>query len=411
MLFEESIFRQHRRTLITPSRSAPAFSTFYRSASSGNGWSSPASSSSSLSSASEEPASRRSSPPKFSHNARVAVGLVPAAAVLLDLGGTPVITVLMVGLMVAYVLYTMQMKSAAFSGVWLSLLAVQIAFYFSSSVSFPSLSLTSLALLLCVEINFQIGVWVSLQFCWINIENLSTLIAFERLLFACLPVTAPAILSWAVVSAIGMTNAAFYHMVFSCILYWLFSLPRPSSFKSKHEAENQILGSLESCLHALHLLFGPLFFHLSSHHSTIFSSFSSICEPVLLFFIPFLFMLYASTREALWWVTQNADFMHRVRVLNGAAGMMVVMTCLGFKVFFHSCERFLHVPPPLNYVLVTVLMFGGASAVGSYALGLTKDPVGSAAFTVLMVLASAAGAIIMGFPLLVSGYVFQDSNI
>ncbi|CAA6663960.1 unnamed protein product [Spirodela intermedia] len=410
MMLDESISRQ--RAFAATSMSAPAFLTFAsrdsdQNLSSGAGWPSPPSSSSS---SSRNPSSRLQAPNSFSHNGRIAIALVPAAAFLLDLGGSVVLYLLIVGLMISYILDSLRLKMASFFAVWFSLLISQIAFFFASSVSFPSLPLTGLALFLCAETNFLIGVWASLQFRWIQIENPSIVIALERLLFSCVPIVAPALFSWAVVSAVGMSNAAFYYMIFACLFYWIFSLPRPSSFKTKHEAENQIIGSLESCLHTLHLLFVPLCFRIASHYSIAFSSFSSVCDLLLLFFIPFLFQLYASTRGALWWVTKDDYQLHSIRVVNGAVAMVVVTVCLEIRVVFHSFGRYLHAPPPLNYILVTVVMLGSSSAGGAYILGLVGDAFSSMAFTVLLVLISGAGAIVIGFPKLfiavplISGY-------
>jgi len=60
------------------------------------------------------------------------------------------------------------------------------------------------------------------------------------------------------------------------------------------------------------------------------------------------------------------------------------------------------VPPPLNYVLVTITMLGGSAAAGSYAMGLVSDALSSVAFTTSAIVVSAAGAVVVGFPLLVS---------
>ncbi|RWW55232.1 hypothetical protein BHE74_00038146 [Ensete ventricosum] len=350
--------------------------------------------------------SRLISPLSFSHNGRVALALAPAAAFLLDLGGAPVLTVLSVGLILTYLLDSLRLKSAAFFAVWASLIASQLAFFFSASVYYAPL-LAGLALLLCAETTFLIGVWASLQFRWIKIESPSILPALERLLFACIPIIVPPLFTWATVSALGMVNAAYYLMAYSCLFYWLFALPRSSAFKSqKHEAgESQILGHFEGCLHTLYLLFVPLLFRIGSHHATVFSSFSSVCDLLLLFFIPFLFQLYASMKGALWWVTRDAHQMHQIRVVNGAVAMVVVVICLEVRVVFHSFGRYLHAPPPLNYLLVTVTMLGGASGVGAYAVGMVGDAFSSAAFTVLSVLVSAAGAIVIGFPVLVCFYL------
>ena len=58
-------------------------------------------------------------------------------------------------------------------------------------------------------------------------------------------------------------------------------------------------------------------------------------------------------------------------------------------------------PAPLSYLLVTVTMLGGASGAAAYAVGMISDALSSVAFTTLAVIVSAAGAIVIGFPILV----------
>ncbi|KAL3818751.1 hypothetical protein ACJIZ3_004656 [Penstemon smallii] len=405
------------RPYISSSASTPSFPSSYNGDQNPN----PSPTSSSLYFGETTTRSRRSSssmknsrfsPSSFIHNARIAVALVPSAAFLLDLGGAPVVATLVVGLMIAYILDSLNFKSGSFFAVWFSLIAAQIAFFFSSSLYYTFSSYLSLALLAaftCALTNFLIGVWVSLQFKWIQIEYPAIVLALERLLFACTPLVASALFTWATVSAVGMINAAYYLMVFSCIFYWLYSIPRASSFKSKQEVgyhggqvpeDSFILGQLESCVHTLNLIFFPLFFHIASHYFVMFSSAAAVCDLLLLFFIPFLFQLYASTRGALWWVTKNEHQLHRIRIANGAVALVFVVLCLEVRVVFHSFGRYIHVPPPLNYLLVTVTMLGGAVAAGTYAVGMVSDAFGSIVFTVLAVIVSGAGAVVVGFPFL-----------
>ncbi|CAM8992654.1 unnamed protein product [Rhodiola kirilowii] len=341
----------------------------------------------------------RFAPSSFAHNGRVAIGLVPCAAFLLDLGGTPVVATLTVGLMVAYILDSLNFKPGSFFAVWLSLLSAQIAFFFSSSLfsTFNSVALGLLAAFLCAETNFLIGVWASLQFKWIQIENPSIVVALERLLFACVPVAASTIFTWATISAVGMANASYYLMGFSCAFYWIYSIPRISSFKSKAESgyhggqvpdDILILTQLESCFHTLCLLFLPLLFHVASHHSIMFSSAAAVSDLFLLFFIPFLFQLYSSTRGTLSWLTKDPLQLHSIRITNGAVALVVVVICLEIRIVFHSFGRYIQVPPPWNYLLVTTTMLGGASAAGAYALGMISDSAGSGAFSAVTVIVS-----------------------
>lgn len=411
-------FRPH----ISASMSAPSFPTTFNNAGYSPERNNPNSSSSSnsafYSSTSRSSSllnNSRYSPSSFIHNARVAIALVPCAAFLLDLGGTPVIAVLTLGLMIAYILDSLNFKSGSFFSVWLSLLSAQIAFFFSSSSSlfstFNSVPLALLSAFLCAQANFLIGVWASLQFKWIQIEHPTIVLALERLLFACVPLISSVLFTWATVSAVGMNNASSYYlMVFNCVFYWLFSVPRVSCFKLKQEVsyhggevpdDNLILSHLDSCVHTLNLLFFPLLFHIASHYSVIFSSASSVSDLFLLFFIPFLFQLYASTRGALWWLTKNEHQLHSIRVVNGAVALVIVVVCFEVRVVFHSFGRYIQLPPPLNYLLVTLTMLGGAVAAGAYALGMIADAVSSASFTALAVIVSASGAIVVGFPTLV----------
>ncbi|CAA0815517.1 no exine formation 1 [Striga hermonthica] len=353
----------------------------------------------------------RLTPSSFIHNGRIAVALVPAAVFLLDLGGAPVVAALIVGLMVAYILDSLNFKSGSFFAVWFSLIVAQLIFFFSSSLhhTFSYISLTVLADFTCALTNFLIGVWVSLQFKWMQIEYPTIVLALERLLFACVPLIASALFTWATVSAVGMNNAAYYLMVFNCIFYWLYSIPRVSSFKLKHEVgyhggevpeDSFILGHLESCVHTLNLIFFPLSFHVGSHYSVMFSSSAAFCDLLLLFCIPFLFQLYASTKGALWWVTKNEHQLHKIRLLNGALILVAVVVCLEVRVVFLSFGRYIHVPPPLNYLLVSITMLGGASAAGAYALGMVSDAFSYLVFTASAIIVSAAGAIVVGFPIL-----------
>uniref|UniRef100_A0A7N0U9B0 No exine formation 1 n=1 Tax=Kalanchoe fedtschenkoi TaxID=63787 RepID=A0A7N0U9B0_KALFE len=406
--------RSFRPYNIHPSVSAPSFSSF------DGGYSSPertihnstVSRSTNRSSRSLTGAagSSRFSPSSFAHNARVSIALVPCAAFLLDLGGTPVIATLTVGLMVAYILDSLNFKSGSFFTVWFSLLSAQIAFFFSSSLfsTFNSVPLGLVAAFLCAETNFLIGVWASLQFRWIQIENPSIVVALERLLFACVPLAASSLFTWATISALGMANASYYLMAFSCVFYWLYSIPCVSSFKSKSESgyhggqvpdEILILTPLESCLHTLSLLFLPLLFHVASHHSVMFSSAAAVSDLFLLFFIPFLFQLYSSTRGSLSWLTKDPHQLHGIRVMNGAVALIVVVICLEIRIVFHSFGRYIQVPPPWNYLLVTITMLGGASAAGAYALGMISDSSSSGAFSAVAIVVSVAGATVVGFPL------------
>eukprot|EP00249_Psilotum_nudum_P022608 c28580_g1_i2 orf=3-3230(-) len=345
----------------------------------------------------------------FQYNARVAVALVPCVVLILGMGGKPVLGTLTIGLMISYILDTLQLRHGAFFGIWGSIFASQLAFILGG-VSFSTMlpqPLYWLTVLTSFEANFLVGVWASLQFRWLQLENPSVVLALERLLFACIPFTAAAILTWGVVAAVGIQNSAFYLMIILCGLYWMFSLPHQSSFRSKTERsyggqigeEALILGPLDAAFHSLTLMFLPLLFFIGYHHGRIFSSANLICDSLMLFFVPFLFQLYASSRGALWWLAKDPRQFHQVRLVNGAISLVVLLICLEIRVIFVSFEKYFYIPSPWSYLFVTIALVCVGLSLGASGMGLINDAFSSVLFTGAMMLSAFSGSLVMGFPL------------
>ncbi|KAK1431669.1 hypothetical protein QVD17_08196 [Tagetes erecta] len=116
---------------ISPSISAPTFSTTFN-----NGYSpekqnpSPVYTNTNSNNYRRSVKNSRFALSSFVHNAIIAITLVPCALFLLDLGGTPVVAALTLGLMIAYILDSLNFKSGSFFAVWFSLISAQIAFFF-----------------------------------------------------------------------------------------------------------------------------------------------------------------------------------------------------------------------------------------------------------------------------------------
>eukprot|EP00271_Cylindrocystis_brebissonii_P003782 TRINITY_DN15034_c0_g1_i1.p1 TRINITY_DN15034_c0_g1~~TRINITY_DN15034_c0_g1_i1.p1 ORF type:complete len:1089 (-),score=216.57 TRINITY_DN15034_c0_g1_i1:498-3764(-) len=347
----------------------------------------------------------RFAPNSFQYNGRVAIALLPCVLVLLGAGGTPVIGTLVVGLTLSYILDALQYKNGAFLGVWGSLLATAIAIALSG-VGFSARSpvaLSILMLLTSMHVVFLCGVWVSLQFKWLQLEQPAVVLALERILFACCPLTAAVVQTWGVIAAVGIANSPFYLMPILFTLYWMFALPLPSSFRSKGVGGGgdleTVTGPLEACIHSLVLLFLPLTFHFAIHHSMILHSINEICDHLILFFLPLLFQLFASTRGALWWLFKDPRQLRQVRLVNGIVAMCVVLGCLEIRVIFHSFAHYIHLPVPLNYLLVTVAVYGGGLGTAGHVMGLLKGTGAGRYGVITMLLAAAVSAsLVLGMP-------------
>ncbi|BBM96840.1 hypothetical protein MPTK1_1g01090 [Marchantia polymorpha subsp. ruderalis] len=352
----------------------------------------------------------RFTPNSFQYNVRVAIGLVPSAILLLGVGGKPILGVLTVGLMISYILDSLQLRQGAFFGIWGTLLSTMLAWVLSG-VSFTSAASEStvmyiLTLLVSFYLIFIVGVWASLQFRWFQLENPSVVLALERLLFACIPFTAAAIQTWGVVSAVGMVNGPYYLMLIQFEMYWLFTIPHHSSFMLKTERnyggqiseEALIAGPLESCFHTLTLLFLPLFFYVGSHHAKMFSSIYSVCDMLLLFFVPLLFLMFASSRGSLWWLAKDPRDLHQVRLVNGGIAAVVIIICLEIRVIFLSFGQYISIAPPWNYTLVTVALMGGAGAVGAFLSGSLSDGTRFVVLSGFLQTAALCGSFVLGLP-------------
>jgi hypothetical protein len=143
-------------------------------------------------------------------------------------------------------------------------------------------------------------------------------------------------------------------------------------------------------------MFLPLLFHIGSHHTRLFSSANAICDLLLLFFVPLLFQLYASTQGALHWLYKDQHMLQQVRVMNGAVALVVVILCLEVRVVFYSFGQYIQIPSPQNYLLVTIAALGGAAGFGAYLVGLIGDAASSLLLTSALVAASLSASVVVG---------------
>lgn len=358
----------------------------------------------------------RFAPNPFQYNGRVALAVVPALAVLLGAGGQTVSGTLCIGLMVTYILDALGMKEGAFAGVWVSLGGTILAFALSGA-AFGSgqerpVVLSALILLTGNFVGFVGGVWGSLQFRWLLIKHPPIVLALERVLFAVTPLVATPIVTWGIIAAVGIANASFYLTALLFGFYWVFSLPTPTSFRAKADKayggaiaeESLIGGALEGAIHLGLVLFLPPLFHLSVHYPQLLAFAPiEIWNFLIVLAAPPLFIAYASTHSSLWWLRLAPQSLHRLRIFASTATLAVLIAALEARVIFHAFGQYIHLPPPLNYVLVTLALYGGAAAIGAHIVGAAgKKGVNPTLVTAVLVAAALAGALVLGMPLQVS---------
>ena len=249
------------------------------------------------------------------------------------------VATLVLGLMISYILDALQFKHGAFVAIWVTFFTTAAAIAFSGvgfGLHIP-IVLSLLILLSSMNLVFLSGVWVSLQFRWLQLEHPFVVLSLERILFACCPLVALSIVTWGVIAAVGATSAPYYLLPLQCGLYWVFSIPRESSFHAtkknpryggKEDSNATILGPLESFIHAALLVFLPGGFHLAVQHRHFLDSANDLCDHLLLFCLPILFLLFASTRGALSWITTEKRALQQVRDKASRMKYTVMICCL-----------------------------------------------------------------------------------
>ncbi|CAI7839217.1 unnamed protein product, partial [Closterium sp. NIES-54] len=88
-----------------------------------------------------------------------------------------------------------------------------------------------------------------------------------------------------------------------------------------------------------------------------------------------------------------------VRVVNGAFALAVVLVCGEVRVIFPSFAHYIHFPPPLNYLLVSLALFGLAFGFAAHLLGLVTGLVGTSVLMTVLLVSAVAGSLVLGMPL------------
>lgn len=316
-----------------------------------------------------------------------------------------------------------------------------------SSLGHVLISVLALPCVLCMQ-------WYR----WLQLEHPTVVLTLERLLFACCPITGAAIQTWGLVSSVGILYAPFYLLPILFLLYWLFSIPQQSSFRSRRplsssnetriggastpsgSKETEIQGPLEGSVHALLVLLLPSAFHVAVHHSRLLdSSLLGLADSLLLFFLPLLFLLFASTRGSLSWLVADQRKLHpvsaraslcifrwstqglpwvdhlkipcshvcagsvlavpvQIRVVLGGVALAVVLGCLELRVIFPSFMHYLHFPAPFNYILVTLAVYGLAFGAAAHVAGILRGTAGTALVLSVLLVSTISGSLVLGMP-------------
>lgn len=74
------------------------------------------------------------------------------------------------------------------------------------------------------------GIWITLQFKFIQRDEPKSVLVLERLLFMFIPIIMPLLLDWVIVTVFHSTHISMFFVIFTVLYYSYFIIPQQSSF-------------------------------------------------------------------------------------------------------------------------------------------------------------------------------------
>ncbi|KAI8462777.1 MAG: hypothetical protein J3K34DRAFT_168086 [Monoraphidium minutum] len=351
----------------------------------------------------------RFAPAEFRYNGRVAAALVPALAVAAALGGRLVMGVMTVGAMVWYLLDAMSLREGSLTVGWGTLFLANCALAFNViNLAYNRPVVLTILLLLLMGVLFMLaGMWLTLQFRWIQMQHPAVVLAFERqVLTASLPVAA-------VVQALGAAavvdegDVPYYLAAILCVLYAYMGRPLVSSFHAPRGArsiggalappprEALVQSRVDAALMALTVSVLPGLSYIAIHWAVL-GHWVHLWALLLLVSGPAAVL--AVLPGGLWWLPGPPA------VVKGAQRLLLFASALGVlagfegRVVFYAFTPYIKMTPPWSYVAVTAALLGLALLGVAHLTGILGTSLDVTLAGSCLMLCTTAGAVAAGVP-------------
>lgn len=324
---------------------------------------------------------------EFKYNSRLSLLLIPCAALTMIMGGTGLMSLVTVGLIITYILDATGIREGPFLFLWLVALASVCYLTFFSGGSLAKSSTSSL-FLLCNLNSFIIlvAVWMSLHCKWF-VDSFPTFAArFERLLLSSLCMPCSNIIMTGCISLLGSGKAHFYFLPILYLAYRVTITPlAPSSHHThkttphdrrrkleqfhpsvalREEVDTYIVGAATSVAHTLALLVSPFLYYVAVHHRTLFTSIG-LANAALMAALPWLLLSTLIQHDILWWTGLSFSRATQLHPKLVGASLFVLTGCVEYRVVLHSFSPYLYyhtTSPFLSQALVSAAMYSALVA-------------------------------------------------
>lgn len=300
--------------------------------------------------------------------------------------------------MLSYMMDTLQYREGAFACSWITLITAELGLLYSlivgSDAPLPLVIVLTAAL---AASNGLVGMWVSLQFKWIQMQYPTIAVYFERLVVTGALPAASVTHTLVLALVVEPGDIPFYLMVSLTALYLMLVRPLQSSFSnpkaagattapsigggrtSKAAAVNPATGVSASIISAAiqsrvdaFLLFvltttlPPLLY--SAVHLTVFFRHSVHFYSVLLLCsAPAL--IICMTPKGLWWLPGSPRIAGLLRTALLIASLAVALVGFEGRVVFFAFRQYIQLHPPWDWIAVTAALLGLGAAALAYQVG------------------------------------------
>ncbi|KAK2078944.1 hypothetical protein QBZ16_002634 [Prototheca wickerhamii] len=302
-------------------------------------------------------------------------------------------SILATGMIVTAILDTMRQKEGAFGAAWATL-----ALAFLAAVAGPLFMESRRSLLLCLVILgvalatlVLTGVWITLQFRWIQLQYPVLTAGLEKTLVTGSFPVALGVQGWALSELAGAEAAPFALVALGC------GLLASSGGRGGARAATLQLPD-EAALAFFMACTLPAGTFVASH-----SSAALLLRPanawslVILASAPAL-ALAALLRDGLWWLGAG-ERVRRVRVAALLVSLAALLAGLEARVIFFSYGQYVPLAPPWNYVAVTLAVYGVGALALLHAAGALSEALERTALGPVVMTGAALGALALGLPL------------
>ncbi|CAN0019573.1 unnamed protein product [Discosporangium mesarthrocarpum] len=292
---------------------------------------------------------------KFAHNGRLWILGGPSLGVLLLLGGRPTCLVAAFGVMICYCFDLANNRDGAMGTLWtFVLLTVGTVVWAGSALG--------LFHLLCLAFFvFTVGAWATLQFAWVLRDDRPVAQVLERLVFACFPLLASALLAWGGIAYGGATYASPCLMLALYSSVALYGVPLNSCIGGRVFSHGDWTPPvLCGCL-----LFMPVLLQVSVDHRLLVFGGSEgrdrdqiLARCLLALALPYPLLLTLLPRSVLWWARPalRAKLEQIVR-LAGVISLFAAGECVLLTSVLPAFRPYLSVKPPQDILLGSGALF------------------------------------------------------